>query len=73
MELWLTKTQVQELTQRQQPAAQKKVLAEMGYTIRPRPDGSFIVPTQQFLTDSNTDNQPEYKLDFSAHHHGKAA
>ena len=72
MPLWLSDIDVQQLTGKVRRSAQLRVLKELGYSVRHRPDGSFIVPTQQFI---ETGSKPDqlYKMDFSGLGHGKTA
>ena len=72
MPLWLSDTEVQQLTGRVQRQAQLRVLKELGYSVRYRPDGSFIVPTNQFF-DGGSRAEQEWKMDFSGLGHGKKA
>ena len=64
MKLWLEESEVVALTARQQPAAQLRALKAMGYSVRTRHDGTFIVPTGQFLDNART-VEKEWKMDFS--------
>lgn len=71
MQFWLTEQQVQELTNRVRPSAQLRVLAAMGYSVRLRPDGTFVVPTDQFRAD---DKKPAtYQLNFEGLGNGSKA
>ena len=75
MKYWLSDDEVSELTKRTKPSAQRKVLDAMGYRYRQRPDGSFIVPTSQFMNDQNRIQSKNISLDFSSlgKTNGKAA
>jgi hypothetical protein len=70
---WLTEEEVRELTKKVKPSYQMSVLKEMGYTIRLRPDGTFVVPTDQFKTQETEKPSKEFELDFSALGDGQAA
>ena len=70
MQLWLTEEEVVTLTRRTQPTAQLRQLESLGYTVRFRADGTFIVPTDQFHAQLSA-VQKEYKLDFSNMGKGK--
>lgn len=71
MQYWLTEQQVQELTNKVRPSAQLRVLAAMGYAVKLRPDGTFVVPTDQFQT---VDNKPAtYQLNFEGLGNGSKA
>ena len=69
---WLTETEIRSLTNKVQIPAQLRVIKKLGYSVRPRPDGSFIVPRDQFYTASKPQDK-DYKMDFSALGHGKTA
>lgn len=73
-DLYLSKEEIREITGRKQPAAQRKSLEYMGYSVKMRPDGSFWVPRAQFLEVGNTP-APKKKatLNFGALSNGKAA
>lgn len=60
---WLTDEQVRALTKKRSRPAQLRVLRELGYSYRVRPDGSFIVPTDQFAAPG--ERAATYRLDFS--------
>ena len=68
MKLWLDESEVVALTARQQPAAQLRALKALGYSVRTRHDGTFIVPTSQFL-DNTSKAEKVWEMDFS--HMGK--
>ena len=68
MKLWLDESEVVALTARQQPAAQLRALKALGYSVRTRHDGTFIVPTSQFL-DNTSKAETVWEMDFS--HMGK--
>jgi hypothetical protein len=59
---WLSAKDVEELTGAKARSKQQRVLDFMGYGYNIRPDGSFVVPIEQFLEAK----QKEYKMDFSA-------
>jgi hypothetical protein len=63
---WLSSIQVLELTGAKTRSKQIKVLDFMGYNYRVRPDGSFVVPSDQFSEQQSYKPLKEYKLDFSA-------
>ena len=62
IKFWLSTTEVIELTGAKSRAKQLKVLEHLGYSYRVRPDGTFIVPVEQFTVPK----QKEYTMDFSA-------
>jgi len=64
---WLSSIQVLELTGAKTQSKQKRVLDFMGYSYRVRPDGSLVVPSDQF-SESTQGYKPlkEYKMDFAA-------
>jgi hypothetical protein len=70
---WLTDAEVSALTRKQRPAAQRRVLDAMGYTYRLRPDGTFIVPVDQFLPTDGAQGNTEFNLDFSGLGNGTKA
>jgi hypothetical protein len=59
---WLSPNEVTELTGAKSRSKQLKVLDFMGYQVRIRPDGSFIVPIEQF----QEPQQKSYTMDFAA-------
>ena len=72
MKLWLSEQEVIELTKKKTRPAQLRVLKSMGYSVRMRPDNSFIVPTDQFQ--AGPENQPSTPaFNFSALNNGQAA
>ena len=62
VKFWLSTTEVIELTGAKSRAKQLKVLEHLGYSYRVRPDGTFIVPVEQFTMTK----QKEYVMDFNA-------
>jgi len=76
-DLYLSITEVQDITGRSQGAAQRRALMSMGYAVKDRPDGSFWVPRAQFLEVAAPVSLPKkHKLNFGAlkgGSHGKAA
>ena len=63
---WLTDEQVRDLTGKVRPSAQLRVLDAMGYSVKMRPDGTFVVPTDQFQPPAESSAQNNtYTLDFS--------
>ena len=65
--LWLTTQEVIELTGRVRPAAQIKQLKSLGYEVRHRADGTFVVPTFQFqISVQGQINQQQSILDLGA-------
>ena len=62
MKFWLSTLEVIELTGAKSRAKQLKVLEHLGYSYRVRPDGTFIVPVEQFTMPK----QKEYAMDFNA-------
>lgn len=70
---WLSEQEVAELTGKVRPSAQLRVLEKMGYAVVHRPDGTFVVPVDQFLSSGTTDNQKEWTLDFSRYRDGTKA
>jgi len=62
VKFWLSANDVQELTGAKSRSKQLKVLDFMGYSYRIRPDGSFVVPVEQF----HEPKPKEYKMDFAA-------
>ena len=62
VKFWLSANDVQELTGVKSRSKQLKVLDFMGYSYRIRPDGSFVVPVEQF----HEPKPKEYKMDFAA-------
>jgi len=62
VKFWLSTTEVIELTGAKSRAKQLKVLEHLGYSYRVRPDGTFIVPVEQFTMTK----QKEYAMDFNA-------
>jgi hypothetical protein len=66
VKFWLSPNEVTELTGAKSRSKQLKVLDFMGYSYRVRPDGSFVVPVEQFSEQQSYKPLKEYKLDFSA-------
>ena len=62
VKFWLSSPEVEELTLAKSRSKQMKVLDYMGYSYRIRPDGSFVVPVEQF----HEPKPKEYKMDFAA-------
>ena len=62
VKFWLSTNEVIELTGAKSRSKQLKVLEHLGYSYRVRPDGTFIVPVEQFTVQKQT----EYAMDFSA-------
>jgi len=74
MHLWLSKEEVRELTGKVQKQAQKRQLTALGYHWNEHTDGSFVVPTAQFMTpQANAPTAEIYKLDFSGLGNGAEA
>ena len=59
---WLSANDVEELTAAKSRSKQIKVLDCMGYTYRIRPDGSFVVPVEQF----QEPRQKSYTMDLKS-------
>jgi len=62
VKFWLSANDVEELTAAKSRSKQLKVLDFMGYSYRIRPDGSFVVPVEQF-------QEPQlkaYTMDFAS-------
>tara|TARA_R110000803_G_scaffold30623_1_gene68949 strand:- start:1353 stop:1556 length:204 start_codon:yes stop_codon:yes gene_type:complete len=59
---WLSSKDVEELTGAKSRSKQMKVLDFMGYSYRIRPDGSFVVPVEQF----QEPKRKEYTMDFAS-------
>ena len=68
MKLWLSDEEVRELTKRDQPKSQMRVLDTLGYTYRMRSDNSFIVPVYgNFISDQIPAKQDiKHEMDFSS-------
>jgi|TARA_B110000285_G_scaffold199395_1_gene232537 hypothetical protein len=66
VKFWLSPNEVTELTGAKSRSKQLKVLDFMGYSYRVRPDGSFVVPVEQFSEQQSYKPLKEYKLDFAA-------
>lgn len=61
VKFWLSTAEVIELTGAKSRSKQLKVLEHLGYSYRTRPDGTFIVPVEQFTIPKIK----EYAMDFS--------
>tara|TARA_B100000795_G_scaffold167419_1_gene126013 strand:+ start:1780 stop:1980 length:201 start_codon:yes stop_codon:yes gene_type:complete len=62
VKFWLSANDVEELTAAKSRSKQLKVLDFMGYSYRIRPDGSFVVPVEQF----QEPQQKSYTMDFAS-------
>ena len=62
VKFWLSSREVEELTLAKSRTKQMKVLDYMGYSYRIRPDGSFVVPVEQF----QEPQKKSYTMDFAS-------
>ena len=63
-DLYLTQKEIEHISGKVKPAAQRRSLVAMGYIVKDRPDGTFWVPRGQFI--DNAKPKKSYKLNLGA-------